>query len=157
VTLRAYQQRGIDATFAALRSGKRRVCVVASTGAEKTIIIAKIVRRHRAHLRGGRVLVVVHRAELITQTRQKLIGAGLERVGIIAAGRDEDHDAPVLVASVQTLLAREGWPDGITLLVPDEAHHYRADEWRRIPDHYATAYVIGFTATPEGATYRSAT
>ena len=72
---------------------------------------AEIVRRHRSHPRGGRVLVVVHRAELVSQTVDKLRRAGLERVGIVAAGRDVDHDAPVLVASVQTLLARETLPD----------------------------------------------
>jgi superfamily II DNA or RNA helicase len=146
--LRAYQALGIEAIFAELRSGKRRVLVVAPTGAGKTIVIAEIVRKHRAHPRGGRALVVVHRAELVEQTRAKLLTAGLERVGIVAAGRDEDHGAPVLVASVQTLLARDVWPDGITLLIPDEAHHYRAEEWRRVPDHYVGAFVIGFTATP---------
>lgn len=147
--LRDYQARGIEATFAELRAGKRCVLVVAPTGAGKTVILSEIVRRHRAHPRGGRALVVVHRAELVSQTVDKLRRAGIDRVGIVAAGRDEDHAAPVLVASVQTLLAREAWPEGVTLLVPDEAHHYRADEWRRVPEQYSAAWVIGFTATPE--------
>jgi superfamily II DNA or RNA helicase len=57
VNLRPYQVRGIDALFAAFRQGKR---LVAPTG------LSEIVRRHRAHPRGGRVLVVVHRTELVS-------------------------------------------------------------------------------------------
>jgi DNA repair protein RadD len=149
IALRDYQAGAIDRTFAELRAGKRRVCVVAPTGAGKTVIIADVVRRHRAHPRGGGVLVVVHRTELVTQTRTKLLDAGLERVGIIAAGRDEDHDAPVLVASIQTLIARDAWPDGVTLLVLDECHHYVADEWKAVAVRYRDAFTLGFTATPE--------
>jgi DNA repair protein RadD len=144
--LREYQVNGIDQTLSELRAGHRRVCVVAPTGAGKTVILSEFTRRH--NVRGGRTLIVVHRAELVAQTREKLLGARITRVGIIAAGRDVDHDARVLVASVQTLLSRDGLPDGISLLILDEAHHYVADEWRRIAEHYADAYVIGLTATP---------
>jgi hypothetical protein len=146
VTLRPFQVEGIERTLTELRAGKRRVCVVAPTGSGKTVVLSELTRRH--NVRGGRTLVVVHRDLLVAQTRNKLLAAGLERVGIIAAGRDEDHDAPVLVASVQTLLARGALPAGITLMILDEAHHYLADEWRRIAEHYASAYVMGFTATP---------
>ena len=146
--LRPYQVQGIDRTLALLRSGKRRVCVVAPTGAGKTVILSEFVRRHRLNPKGGRVLVGVHRGELVTQTQAKLIAAGLD-VGIVAAGRDARHDLPVLVASIQTMLARSIWPDGITLLILDEAHHYVADEWKKVAEHYPNVYVLGFTATPE--------
>jgi DNA repair protein RadD len=148
-TLRTYQVDTIDRTFAELRAGKRSVLVVGPTGMGKTVALSEVIRRHRAHPKGGRVLVAVHRGELVGQTRRKLLDAGLERVGVIAGDRDEDHGAPVLVATTQTLLARGQWPDGVTLLILDEAHHYRADEWRAVPEHYPNAYTIGFTATPE--------
>ena len=146
--LRDYQQRGIESLRSCVREGKRRPLLVAPTGSGKTILISEIARSHLAKTNAARVLVVVHRAELVTQTIAKLTAAGVDRVGVIAAGRDFDHDAPVLVASVQTLLARDTLPDDVTLLILDEAHHYCADEWRRVADHYCAALTIGFTATP---------
>src|SRR5436309_2305696 len=62
LTLRPYQQRGLDMARAAFRAGKRRVLLVAPTGAGKTILFSAIVAGHLE--KGGRVLVVVHRREL---------------------------------------------------------------------------------------------
>lgn len=147
IALRKYQADGITQIRALVRVGKKRILVVAATGAGKTVVFCVIAVSHIA--RGGRVLIVVHRAELIDQTVAQLHRMGIERVGVIAAGRDAHHDAPVIVASIQTLVSRDQMPEGITLLILDEAHHYMADEWNRVYTRYPDAIVLGFTATPE--------
>ena len=55
--------------------------------------------------KGRRVGVLVHRRELARQAADKLALAGVPH-GILAAGLDRDHDAPVLVMSVQTAVRR---------------------------------------------------
>jgi superfamily II DNA or RNA helicase len=74
---------------------------VAPTGAGKTVIFADIAEKRLA--RGGRVLVLAHRDELISQAVDKLYRAK----GLVASKeKAQDHadlDAGIVVASVQTL------------------------------------------------------
>jgi superfamily II DNA or RNA helicase len=115
------------------------------TGGGKTCILATIAAAAAA--KGNRVLILVHRRELIHQARSKLQWIGLEH-GVIAAGI-ATSDAPVQIASVQTLarrLPRMDWQPG--LIIIDEAHHATAGQWARILDHWPDAYRLGVTATP---------
>ncbi|MEB3319676.1 MAG: DEAD/DEAH box helicase, partial [Cyanobium sp.] len=97
--------------------------------------------------RGRRVLILVHRRELIRQASAKLTHAGVDH-GIIAAGFPASEQL-VQVASVQTLvrrLERIAWaPD---LIVIDEAHHAVAGSWSTTLAHWPQAYRLGVTATP---------
>jgi len=143
--LRGYQQRAIDDLRDAYRSGARAPLLVLPTGGGKTIIFSTIAASAAA--KGNRVLILVHRRELIHQASSKLSWIGLYH-GIIAAGVPAT-DAPVQVASVQTLarrLARMDWQPG--LIIIDEAHHATAGQWARILDHWPNAYRLGVTATP---------
>jgi len=145
VNLRFYQEQAINDTRAAMRNGARAPLLVLPTGGGKTIIFSAIA--HSAASRGRRVLILVHRRELIHQTSSKLAWVGLEH-GIIAAGMPAT-DAPVQVASVQTLarrLSRIDWQPG--LIIIDEAHHATAGQWARILDHWPNTYRLGVTATP---------
>jgi len=111
----------------------------------KTVVFSAIT--HGAVERGRRVLILVHRRELITQASSKLAGAGVPH-GIIAAGFPAS-DQPVQVASVQSLARRLSsitWsPD---LVVLDEAHHAVAGTWSSVLGHWPEAYRLGVTATP---------
>ncbi len=93
--------------------------------------------------KGGRVLWLAHRRELVKQAAETLERSGLEvgHAGLRAG-------APVQVASVQTLLAR-GEAPAASLVVYDEAHHFAADDWGRLSKAYAHAIRVGLTATPE--------
>ncbi len=144
-TLRDYQARAINDLRAAYRSRSRAPLLVLPTGGGKTIVFAAITAG--AVERGRRVLILVHRRELIRQASAKLTWAGVQH-GIIAAGfQPSDH--PVQVASVQTLARRlklQTWqPD---LIVVDEAHHAVAGTWSQILDHWPHALRLGVTATP---------
>ena len=153
LALRPYQRDALTAIEQGHTDGIRRPLVALPTGTGKTVIFSHLLRR-----RPGRALVLAHRDELIEQAADKLRavgGTGVEP-GIVKAERDE-HDRPLVVASVQTL-ARPGRLSRLArdfaTIVVDEAHHAAADSYRRIlmnlgafgPDG---PLVVGFTATPE--------
>ncbi|MFM2091065.1 MAG: Klebsiella phage [Planctomycetota bacterium] len=100
-----------------------------------------------AAAKGRRVLILVHRAELLRQTSRSLERMGV-RHGLIAPGCSQTLDA-VQVASVQTLVRRIGkiaWlPD---LIVIDEAHHAVAGTWAAALSAFPKAHRLGVTATP---------
>ena len=143
--LRPYQHQAISDLRAAYRQGARAPLLVAPTGMGKTVVFSAIT--HGAVQRGRRVLILVHRRELITQASAKLASAGVSH-GIIAAGFPASHQ-PVQVASVQSLARRlsgmEWSPD---LIVIDEAHHAVAGTWLSVLSHWPHAYRLGVTATP---------
>lgn len=145
LTLRDYQARAIHDLRCAYRQGARAPLLVCPTGAGKTVMFSAITAG--AVDRGRRVLILVHRRELIRQASQKLSQVGVAH-GIVAAGFPAS-DEPVQVASVQTLARRLpliSWqPD---LIVIDEAHHAVAGTWQAILEHWPDAYRLGVTATP---------
>ena len=141
--LRPYQARALDAVAQQHQSGHRSVCLVLPTGSGKTFVGAR-------HVAERRCLWVAHRRELVSQAAVALrreLGYGA--VGAIAPGLERVPEAAVQVASIQTLLAREGVRPPADVLVLDEAHHYLADQFRTILASYPEARVLGLTATPE--------
>ncbi|HSX77785.1 MAG TPA: DEAD/DEAH box helicase, partial [Candidatus Saccharimonadia bacterium] len=152
LTPRPYQYEAVAALLAALARGVQRPLLVLPTGTGKTIVFALLVQR-----RAGRALILAHRDELIQQAVEKLhLVDPTLALGIVQATRDE-HTAPTVVASVQTLSRRTRLtrlvPDFQTIVI-DEAHHAPAPTYRRILD-YCRAWapngplVVGVTATPE--------
>jgi hypothetical protein len=104
VTLRDYQDEAVTAVARAVEyEGRRRVLVVLPTGAGKTLVFGALAYAWLADAM-GRVLVLAHRDELIQQAVEKLSYV-LPRhlIGVVKAEQDET-DAPVVVASVQTLV-----------------------------------------------------
>jgi hypothetical protein len=143
--LRTYQAQAVADLRQAYRQGVRAPLLVLPTGAGKTVVFAEITRS--AAERGRRVLILVHRRELVRQASSKLTAAAVEH-GIIAAG-NRSTLSNVQVASVQTLvrhLAVQTWqPD---LIIIDEAHHACAGSWERVLNHWPEAFRLGVTATP---------
>lgn len=153
-TLRPYQERAVEAT---LGSPARRIVNVAPTGAGKTRIAVEYVSRAtfpaapgQADAQGQPSLFIVHRRELLQQAADRLRAAfGHLTVGVIAPGFDAQPFAPVQVATVQTLLAREQRPPA-TLIIVDEFHHFASDvSWAALLTAYPAARIIGLTATPQ--------
>lgn len=148
--LRQYQQRALDDLRAAYADGHRAVCLVCPTGGGKTRIAATAIQS--AVARGRRVLMLAHRRELIGQAANHLRAEGISDLRVIQAGGAHGKpDAPVTVASIQTLTAKR-WRDRLpsaNLVVFDEAHHTRAKSWESLADHYSRARLLGLTATPE--------
>ena len=96
LTLRPYQSQAVADLRAAFRSGARAPLLVAPTGSGKTVMFSAITQG--AVARDRRVLILVHRRELIRQASAKLGMAGVDH-GIIAAGFKSSSNS-VQVASV---------------------------------------------------------
>jgi DNA repair protein RadD len=127
MSLREYQARAITDTRKAYQAGHRAICIVAPTGAGKTVIGSTIACSAAEHERS--VLWLAHRQELVEQARGKL-------------------PPDVRVTTVQALLASGDRP-AADVVVLDEAHHYVADQWGEVANYYRDALRIGLTATPE--------
>jgi ATP-dependent helicase IRC3 len=106
--------------------------------------------------RPGRALVLAHRDELLAQAAAKLrLVLPAAPIGVVQAERDE-RDAPIVVASVQTLSRRrrlDGLVADFATVVVDEAHHAQAPSYQRILEHVGAfapggPLVLGVTATP---------
>ena len=147
-TLRPYQREALAAVRAEMKAGRRRVCLVLPTGAGKTITASTAAAS--AIAKGGQVLWLAHRNELVDQGAAQLLKLGLH-VGTIAPSSafPSDPSAPVQVASVGTLLKRPG-PSGIRLIIPDECHHFGAgaEAWTALLKQYDGVPILGLTATP---------
>lgn len=141
--LRPYQKEGISKIFDCWRNGKRSVLFQMPTGTGKTVLFAEIVKRGFDNSR--KILIVVHRKELIEQITEKLTAREVP-VGHIVAGIKADYTQTVQVASIQTLSRREH-PEA-NLIIIDECHHAKADTYKKLWDIYPDAKFLGVTATP---------
>lgn len=127
IALRPYQTDAIAAVQADVAAGKRRCLIHLPVAAGKTVVFATLAK-HWAQP----TLVLVHREELLQQAVDKFHMVWPEvPVGIVRGPRDE-QDAPVVVATVQTLARRldRMAPDRFRLAIVDEAHHAAASQWR---------------------------
>ena len=104
--LRPHQINAINNVYSAIREGHNKVVLAATTSFGKTVVAAKFCQD--AVDNGIKTLVLVHLEPLIEQTNDKLWSAGI-RPGFIKSGYEENFDAPVQIASVQTLAQRDTW------------------------------------------------
>ncbi len=130
-------------------AGFRRGLVVLATGLGKTWLAAFDAVRMGAR----RVLFVAHREEILSQAAQTFIRIRPKsRVGLYM-GQSHDAEVDVLCASAQTL-ARAAHlerfsPQHFDYVVIDEFHHAAAATYRRLLGHFAPAFLLGLTATPD--------
>lgn len=143
--LRPYQERDVANLRRAFGQGHRAVCYQSVTASGKTVVFSHVIGG--ATRKGRRSAVVVHRRELVRQASAKLSWAGVPH-GIFAAGLDRDHDAPVLVLSVQTAVRRLDQLPHFNFIVGDEVHHARSETWTRLLTTWPGAKILGVTATP---------
>jgi len=142
--LRPYQMAGVDALRQAYKRGRRAPIYALPTGGGKTLVFSYITRNAVNH--GSRVLILVHRAELLRQSSNTLTRWGVPH-GCISPAYPMTNQM-VQVASVQTAvrrLTRLAPPDFIII---DEAHHVVAGTWQRVIEAFPRARLLGVTATP---------
>lgn len=164
---RPYQNECIRAVLDAAADGVRRPACVLPTGSGKTVIFSHLGKHWREYGFSGRVMVLVHRDELVRQTVDKLrVIAPALKVGIVQADQNEHVERDVIVASVQTV--RKIWrlddvmdSGRIGLVIVDECHHASAESYVTVlnalgcfnPDDDTVA--VGFTATLSRGDMRS--
>lgn len=155
--LRPYQVEALEALAEAEARGVRRSAIVLPTGAGKTVVFGTLTSRTR-----GRVLILAHRDELITQAVLKLLEIAPDlNIGIVKAERNDVY-AKVVVASVQTLAQERrraqlfATREPFERVIVDELHHAAARSYRTVltdagcfrPDG---PLLLGVTATPNRA------
>jgi superfamily II DNA or RNA helicase len=135
--LREYQSEAIDALSERWDADGRRLAVVLPTGAGKTVIFSALAREYARH---SRVIILVHRDELASQTVDKLrrlLPPGVT-IGRVQA-QHRDLNARVVVASIQTLTRPNRLAELLryrpfALGVADECHHAASDGWVAVMD-----------------------
>jgi DNA repair protein RadD len=145
MNLRPYQQHLVTEIRGQYQLGHKAVLAVLPTGGGKTVCFSYIAQA--ASVKGNRVLILVHRAELLDQASRAMPVPH----GVIAANRAMDLSHTVQVASVQTVARRLHLlpRDFFQLLVVDEAHHsLAAGTWAKVIEHFSQAKLLGVTATP---------
>ncbi|NEO07803.1 DEAD/DEAH box helicase [Moorena sp. SIO3I8] len=145
ISLRNYQEELVFGVFEEWRSGKRRVMVQLPTGGGKTVCIGALVQYFVQQ--GLKVLAIAHRKELITQLSETLENITKLPIGKIKAGIPPAPQYNIQVASIQTLIRRQPFPEA-DLLIIDEAHHSASRSYTDVMSAYPDAYIAGFTATP---------
>lgn len=151
ISLRPYQEEAKNSVLEAWACGVNKTLLVLPTGCGKTIIFAKITEDCvRA---GKRVLILAHRAELLSQAAEKIKNT----TGLICATEKAEESClgswyRVVVGSVQTLMREKrlnkfehNYFDNIII---DEAHHCISESYQNILNYFSDAKVLGVTATP---------
>lgn len=147
--LRPYQNEALSAI---LESPSNAQLVVLPTGTGKTVLFAALAEKRAP---SGRVLILVHRDELVRQTINKLRDIDLI-AGVVKADELDGYRTQFTVASVQTLSRARHMAEYKTYgpartLIIDEAHHSPARTYRDIIEQCKapTGLLVGFTATPD--------
>ncbi|WP_100629874.1 DEAD/DEAH box helicase family protein [Algoriphagus formosus] len=150
ISLRPYQ---IDAINSINEAWERcnRVLLQMPTGLGKTTVFSEIVKDFQTNrFPSKRILILVHRIELLDQVKDRLVQFGI-RATTISSDRDFDINNQVAVATIQTLVKRLDKIANFSLIVVDEAHHSISPSYLRIFEHYTTESlkILGVTATPQ--------
>lgn len=143
------QREALQALSTTRAAGYLRGLVVLATGLGKTWLAAFDVKQMGAR----RVLFVAHREEILNQAAATFARIQpTARIGFYR-GQQRDSQVDILCASVQTLGKAEHLerfkPQHFDYLVVDEFHHASAPTYRRLLQHFAPAFLLGLTATPD--------
>ena len=133
-----------------VEKNEHRALLISATGTGKTYASAFAMRE----LGYKRVLFLVHRGELATQTMKsyKKVFDDKVTMGILGNGH-YDYDADYVFAMVQTLNREEHLkhyrPDDFDAIIIDEAHHSPAESYQNIMKKFTPKLWLGMTATPD--------
>jgi len=163
---RYYQQVAINRVVEAVAKGQDRILLVMATGTGKTYTAFQIIWRLWKARKKKRILFLVDRTALATQTMQgdfRHFGDKMTKI----EKRIADPAYEVYIALYQGLSSGDADPqslesekqlfkqfskDFFDLVVVDECHRGSAkanSSWREILDYYSSATQIGLTATPK--------
>lgn len=139
------------------------ICVVAPTGAGKTVITSAVIQA----LRGQPQAVIAHRRELVTQMSTTLARNGIVHgivgsAGTLRAAQQAhceelgrpwiDQRASVRVCGIDTLVRlpeSDPWLPTVRAAHIDEGHHLLiGNKWGKGVEMFRNARVFGYTATP---------
>lgn len=159
-SLRDYQTDG-KAKIYQMWTQMRSIMYQMPTGTGKTKLFVSIARDlfdwGAQHKIAVKILFLAHRIELLDQISENLgIKYNLAHA-MIASQNREQKNYPLQVGSVQTLIRRlDRWTDkDFDVIIIDEAHHVKADSYKKILRAFPRAKVLGVTATPYRMSHES--
>lgn len=149
LNLRGYQQAAREAV-AKVHSRVRGALVVHGTGLGKTRTCGAVAWDFK--LRGGKVLMLCPSIEITRQCYESMRALGLSSTIEQAENHAYRPLPDVVVACVATMRGQRlkaFQPDDFALVIVDEAHASVADRYREIFAYFASAKLLGCTATAD--------
>lgn len=136
LTLRDYQKTIIESCRDAFKVGYKKLCCVLPCGAGKTAIFCYIAYLNTLKKPSNRVLILLHRKELLKQTEEafQAFQINTDRINI------------AMIQSFKNTLKTGVKP--YSLIIIDECHHATSNSFKTVLDAYFKTALIGFTATP---------
>ncbi len=145
------QQAALDAIeFYRNEKGWKKGIVILPTGTGKTYLAALDSERVP-----GRVLYVVHRLDILSQSKEAFESVFPKaKIGILTGEtKENEYDSDILFASKDTLTNEEQLTrfssDEFSYIIIDEVHHGQARTYQNILQHFQPPFMIGLTATPD--------
>lgn len=130
---------------ASFGKGFRRTVLQMATGSGKTVTAAAMIEGALA--KGRNVMFTVPRISLVDQAVSEFETQGIRDIGVIQADHPRaDPDAPVQVASVDTL-ARRDLPPKQGLVICDECH-MQSKSVLQMMREWPDTFFVGLSATP---------
>lgn len=136
LTLRNYQQTIVNNCRDAFKNGYKKLCCVLPCGAGKTAIFCYLAYLNTLKKPSNRVLILLHRKELLKQTIEAFKSFQIST----------DHIDIAMIQSFKNTLKTSVKP--YSLIIIDECHHATSNSFQRVLSAYSGVALIGFTATP---------
>lgn len=134
--LRNYQETIINSCRDAFKNGFHRLCCVLPCGAGKTAIFCYLAYLNTLKKASNRVLILLHRKELLKQTIDAFKSFQIST----------DHIDIAMIQSFKNTLKTGVKP--YSLIIIDECHHATSATFKTVLNAYNKTALIGFTATP---------
>lgn len=134
--LRNYQETIINSCRDAFKNGFHRLCCVLPCGAGKTAIFCYLAYLNTIKKLDNRVLILLHRKELLKQTIEAFKNFQI----------NIDHIDIAMIQSFKNTLKTGAKP--YSLIIIDECHHAISNSFQHVLSAYSGVPLIGFTATP---------
>ena len=158
ISLRPYQKVAVSQVISSFVSGREKMYIQMATGTGKTAVAAAIIAKLLTIGKIKKVLFMVDRDSLATQTVNKLNEYGLGEYWEIKrlTTNPSDRYADILVSTVQMLATGDKFTlypnDFFDLIILDECHRSYFGDWHKVVEYFRKgdkkAVILGLTATP---------
>ena len=147
---RPYQEVAISNVNHRIMQGGSRGLVLMATGLGKTRVAAGIVERWLSERPQSEVLVLVPTLALVPQLEAALWPYLPKSVPthVLTGSEKPSFPGGVTIATAQSAVRRDDFPDRFGLVIVDEAHHAPADGFAGLLEELRPQFLLGMTATP---------